>query len=131
MAYKATDGSLHTNASSMRKANMKSESMASKAAPAEDMEQDNESEPQEPQEPSEVVAEHGPAEMVTVSHKDGKHKVTSTHKGGHKHTSEHESASDAHDAAKTLSGVAPAQDDESDDADAAPANGPMQAMMGQ
>jgi hypothetical protein len=57
------------------------------------------------QDPHQVVAEHGPAEEVTVNHdhESGMHSVHSKH-GGHEHHSEHASASEAHQHATCLGG---------------------------
>lgn len=81
---------------------------------------------QDSQEPPQVVAEHGPAEKVMISHEDGKHKVTSKHPDGHKHSSEHASKSEAHDTARSLSGTDEdegAQDEMGDEMGSNPAMG--------
>lgn len=58
------------------------------------------------QSPEQVVAEHGKATSVhlTHDHKNNKHKVTSTHESGHVHESDHASAKEAHDAGSALGG---------------------------
>ena len=63
--------------------------------------------------PSEVVAEHGKAHKVTVSHdhESSKHSVESHHEDGHVHKSDHESAEEAHDHAKQLAGVTEGSND--------------------
>ena len=57
-----------------------------------------------------VVAEHGPAHKVVISHdeKSGRHVVTSHHHDGHVHTNVHENAADAHKEGSDLAGVPPA-----------------------
>jgi hypothetical protein len=65
--------------------------------------------------PSAVVAEHGPANDVHITHDHaaGKHHVTSTHEDGHVHESEHASAEEAGEHAKMLgSGGGEEQPDE-------------------
>ena len=49
--------------------------------------------------PSEVVAEHGPAQVVTYhhDHDGGEHKVSSVHEDGHHHESVHSSAAEAYE----------------------------------
>jgi hypothetical protein len=53
-----------------------------------------------------VVAEHGPAQSVTVHHSKDRHHVVSHH-SGHVHTSDHATAQEAHDTASTLGGAQP------------------------
>lgn len=62
--------------------------------------------------PAQVVAEHGPANDVHVTHDHatGKHHVTSTHEDGHVEESDHGSAAEAHDHAKALSEDAGSQE---------------------
>ena len=54
--------------------------------------------------PKAVVAEHGPATSIHVTHdhKNKKHHVTSTHTSGHVHDSDHAAARDAHSHAAAL-----------------------------
>lgn len=54
--------------------------------------------------PSQLAAEHGPAETVTIQHGDGGHTVDSTHPDGHTHHSDHASAGEAAEHAKMLLG---------------------------
>ena len=63
------------------------------------------------QDPSQVIEQHGPAQTVTIEHQGDQHTVRSTHADGHEHSSKHSSAEEAHQAAKTLSGV----DEQADD----------------
>jgi hypothetical protein len=59
-----------------------------------------------PHQLSQVVSEHGPAKHVTVSQVEGgKYHVSTRHEDGFKHESDHDSGSDAFDAAGALSGV--------------------------
>ena len=54
-----------------------------------------------------VVAEHGPAHKVVISHdhKAGRHTVQSHHRDGHMNTSNHEAAAEAHEEARKLAGA--------------------------
>jgi hypothetical protein len=52
---------------------------------------------------AQVVAEHGPAHEIHITHSEGSHSVESHHGDGHVHRSEHASASEAHDHARDLS----------------------------
>jgi len=56
--------------------------------------------------PKQVVAKHGKASSVSVTHdyKANKHQVVSTHPDGHVHTSDHPSSKDAHNEAQQLAG---------------------------
>jgi hypothetical protein len=68
-----------------------------------------------------VAAEHGPAENVTIhhDHQGGKHVVVSRHPDGHMNLSQHKSHTEAHEAAKQLSGPANEENtDKSANADA-------------
>lgn len=58
--------------------------------------------------PHEVVAEHGKATdiHITHDHEAGKHHVTSIHEDGHMNESDHDSADEAHEHAKELAGDA-------------------------
>jgi hypothetical protein len=62
--------------------------------------------PEQNEKPEQVVAKHGPATTIHVTHdrKANKHHVVSTHADGHVHTSDHASADEAHKAAGALSG---------------------------
>jgi|ERR1039458_1803993 hypothetical protein len=57
--------------------------------------------------PEQVVAAHGPATEVHITHDhaSGQHHVHSKHEDGHEHHSEHGSAEEAHSAAGTLAGA--------------------------
>ena len=65
----------------------------------------------EPEEksPEAVVAKHGPATSVHITHDHtaGKHHVTSTHPDGHVHESDHASSKEANDAGSQLGGGTP------------------------
>lgn len=127
MAFKSKDGSEWTNASAARKQDMRGDSkpLGKVAAPvADEPETDTES-----QEPSAVVAEHGPAHQVLITHKEGSHKIKSKHKDGHTHESEHTSAEDAHMAAKQLAGVGESAAPEDETGDELHGN-PAASMMG-
>lgn len=65
------------------------------------------------EDPAAIVAQHGPAVEVTVTHKHdaGKHRVHSSHPDGHSTESDHGSAEEAHDHGKALSVDAGQQDD--------------------
>jgi hypothetical protein len=141
MAYLAKDKTPFTNASSMRSHDMKISAKPAVGAPkpeakpkseaTNEMDAEREKPMDESQDPSEVVAEHGPAEEVTVSHKDGQHKVMSKHADGHKHTSEHASASEAHDAAQQLSGGDQSQEEPAEQDNSDMGGSAMNSMMGQ
>ena len=64
-----------------------------------------------------MVAEHGPAHKVVISHdeKSGRHVVTSHHKDGHVHSNVHEHAHKAHDEARQLAAVPPAGKEENEE----------------
>jgi hypothetical protein len=79
----------------------------------------------ESEDPSEVVANHGPAEKVMITHTEGKHTVKSKHSDGHSHTSEHASKSEAHEAGKQLAGADDEGQDEMGDDES---SNPMAAM---
>ena len=64
-----------------------------------------------------MVAEHGKAHKVVISHdeKTGRHTVTSHHKDGHMHSVTHENAAEAHKEGRKLAGVpADGQDEDHD-----------------
>ena len=67
-------------------------------------EQEGMKEAPEQEKPEQVVAKHGPANTVHVTHdrKAKKHHVVSTHADGHVHSSDHGSASEAHSHAAAL-----------------------------
>lgn len=70
------------------------------------------------EDPAAVVAEHGPAVEVTVTHDHdaGKHHVHSSHSDGHSTESDHPSAEEAHDHGKALAtGGEPMDDAGGDD----------------
>jgi len=69
-------------------------------------EQEGQKEAPEQEKPDQVVAKHGKANTIHVTHdrKANKHHVVSTHADGHVHTSDHASAKEAHDAATQLAG---------------------------
>ena len=79
-------------------------------------EQEGAQEGAEPQEPTQIVAKHGRATSVNITHdhKNKKHHVTSTHERGHVHQSDHASAAEAHNHATALAGSdqAPAEGQE-------------------
>jgi hypothetical protein len=64
--------------------------------------------------PHEVVAEHGPAHTVRISHSENGHKVTSSHDDGFEHTMSHGSAREAHDSASKLALEAGGEDQNRD-----------------
>jgi hypothetical protein len=132
VAYTSKSGNKFTNAGMARKDDMRSASMASAAAtekqnmkanPSESRENDP-SDQHETEQPSEVVAAHGPATQVLIKHEGGKHKVKSKHEDGHVHESEHNSAAEAHDAAKTLGGGDDAPEEDADMEPSAPSASP-------
>lgn len=140
MAHTAADGSKWTNAAQARKVPGKkqgdgkqpvsrfSKPEAPRQPTAEPVTGSPESSAEptsgmEDQDASQVVAEHGPAQEVTVKHEGDQHTVTSTHADGHKHHSKHASAEEAHQAASQLAGAAPEQAPE------VPGMNPAQAMM--
>jgi hypothetical protein len=61
--------------------------------------------------PEAVVAKHGPASSVHITHDRAanKHHVTSVHKNGHVHNSDHASAQEANDAGSKLGGAGQAE----------------------
>jgi len=64
---------------------------------------------------AQVVAAHGPAHEIHITHGEGSHSVESHHGDGHVHHSEHGSASEAHDHARELA----SNDDGSSEEDSA------------
>lgn len=73
--------------------------------------------------PHEVVAEHGPAHTVTVTHEGGKHSVETEHKDSHVHEAEYDSPEEAHKAAKQLAGLDENEEGVSENEEAAEAGG--------
>jgi hypothetical protein len=69
-----------------------------------------------------VVAEHGAAHKVVISHdhKAGRHTVTSHHNDGHVHTNVHDKAHKAHDEARKLAAAEAEKKEESKEETAAP-----------
>jgi hypothetical protein len=57
------------------------------------------------QDPAQALADHGPANSVSIEHSGDKHTVRSTHADGHEHRSTYDSPESAHEAAATLAGV--------------------------
>ena len=118
MAHKASDGSMHTNFSHMKKheAGLTAAKKAGPASPAgrqslktasgmDEEEKGGENDVSE-QPIHEVVAEHGPAHEVHITHdhEANTHHVESKH-GTKTHHSDHESAEDAHEHGKAAAGL--------------------------
>lgn len=87
MSFKANDGKSFGNRQKMNAYNSRSQ-----AEPQQESEPMNDGDSDDIES---VVAQHGPASKVEISHEGEKHSVTSHH-GGHKHHSEHGSAEEAH-----------------------------------
>ena len=141
MAHTAADGSKWTNAAQARRVPGKAQGdgrqpvskFSKPEAPRQPTAEpvsggketpDTQEPEQDDQDPATTVAEHGPAQEVTVKHEGDRHTVTSTHADGHKHHSKHASAEEAHQAASQLAGAGRPQQ--------APEMGgmnPVQAMM--
>ena len=107
MAFKAKDGSSHTNRDTMKRAD--ASHMAKQPSPAAGVMEHGEPDGDEGMgapDVHSVVDQHGPAQEVHVQHDhaSGRHHVMSMHQDGHQHESDHASAGEAHDAGKCLSG---------------------------
>jgi hypothetical protein len=108
MAFKAKDGKPFANRQQMKAYDERPK----KAAPtAENGEAAGGEDEAMPQDIHEMVAEHGPAEKVEITHSEGKHAKVSHH-GGKKHMSEHASAEEAHQHGMIAAGVSPEEQQE-------------------
>lgn len=103
MSFKATDGKSFGNRQKMNAYNSRSTRSLRPEQP-EEQAQPEEGAPGEGQDLESVMAQHGPAQKVEISHEGGKHHMTSHH-GGHKHHSEHQSAEEAHMEGAKAAGV--------------------------
>jgi hypothetical protein len=67
-----------------------------------------------------VVAEHGPAHKVNITHDHAanKHSMQSHHEGGHVHESHHGTAEEAHEEGKAAAGIASTEEPEKEEAGA-------------
>jgi len=83
--------------------------------------EDHEQQDGQSEDPEQVVAEHGKANELKITHDDeqGTHHVHSKHQDGHTTHSQHSSAQEAHTHAASLAGVEPGQTE----AEAAPIGG--------
>jgi len=115
MAFKAKDGKAFGNRQQMKAYDERGGSAEKSAMPDEHQEPDGDE--NQPEDIHEMVAAHGPAEKVEITHAEGKHTKTSHH-GGKKHVSHHDSAEEAHHAGMTAAGVG---EQEPDGDEAAPA----------
>jgi hypothetical protein len=108
MGFKAKDGKQFGNHQQMKAYDER----APKKNPAPTAENDEAGSGEEemPQDIHEMVAQHGPAEKVEISHHEGKHTKVSHH-GGKEHTSEHASAEEAHQHGMMAAGVEPGQEE--------------------
>lgn len=118
MAFKAKDGKSFGNRQQQKayderpaQSGAKKESKSAERAEHAEAGGENEGAEQSPQDIHEMVAQHGPAEKVEISHAEGKHTKVSHH-GGKTHTSEHASAEEAHQHGMTAAGVEPQQEEQ-------------------
>jgi hypothetical protein len=104
MAHTASDGRSFTNLPPMRQ-HQRGLDSKSKVDPLKMPGQGGGEEGGGAEDPAAVVAEHGPAIEVHVSHdrSANKHHVHSEHEDGHATESDHGSSDEAHDHAKALS----------------------------
>lgn len=114
MAFNAKDGKAFGNRQQMKAYD---ERAPKKSKPAEQGGEVQHNEPDGDEAESsdmpihEMIAQHGPAEKVEISHSEGKHTKVSHH-GGRKHMSEHASAEEAHHHGMMAAGVEPAEQEE-------------------
>jgi hypothetical protein len=107
MAFTAKDGKAFGNRQQQKAYDERAPKKESKPMPENANEAgENENGENSPEDIHEMVAEHGPAEKVEISHAEGKHTKVSHH-GGKMHKSEHASAEEAHHAGMTAAGVEP------------------------
>lgn len=113
MAFKAKDGKSFGNRQQMQAYDERPPKKETKAMPDEqDGAGGEENSPENSeQDIHEMVAQHGPAEKVEISHADGRHTKVSHH-GGKTHKSEHASAEEAHHHGMTAAGVEPGEQEE-------------------
>lgn len=108
MAFKAKDGSLHTNHSTMKNADMR---FGAKSAPAAISQADGMGDEDEmmdqPEDGAAMAQQHGPATEVRIhhDHEQGKHSVHTSHPDGHESDTEHASPDEAHKFASDAAGV--------------------------
>ena len=109
MAFQAKDGKSFGNRQQMKAYDERPPKKDAKAMPEENNEPDGDE--GAPEDIHEMVAQHGPAEKVEISHAEGKHTKVSHH-GGKTHKSEHASAEEAHHHGMTAAGVEPGEQEE-------------------
>jgi hypothetical protein len=111
MAFKSKDGKSFGNRQRQTAYDERPAKKEAKAEPTEHQEPDGDE--QSPQDIHEMVAQHGPAEKIEITHDHaaGKHTVVSHH-GGKTHKSEHASAHEAHAHAMTAAGAEPMQEEQ-------------------
>ena|ERR1700735_3036015 len=125
MAFAAKDGKQFGNRQQMKAYDERPPKKDAKATPNADEQDESGGEENSPQDIHEMVAEHGPAEKVEISHAEGKHTKVSHH-GGATHKSEHASAKEAHQHGMTAAGVEPGEQDEQEPAQSAAGAGAVQ-----
>lgn len=105
MAFKAKDGSLHTNMSTMKNADMRFGAKKPAMSQADGMGDDDQG--GDPQDGAAIEAEHGPAVEIQIHHDHdaGTHKVHAEHPDGHSHDTDHASADEAYKFAADVAGV--------------------------
>jgi hypothetical protein len=111
MGFAAKDGKTFGNRQQQRAYDERAPKKETKAMPDEQDGQAGENEENSPDDIHEMVAQHGPAEKVEISHSEGKHSKVSHH-GGQMHKSEHGSAAEAHHHGMMAAGVEPTEQDE-------------------
>jgi hypothetical protein len=109
MAFNAKDGKPFGNRQQMKAYDERAPKKETKAMP-EQSEPDGDEGESSDMPIHEMVAQHGPAEKVEISHSEGKHTKVSHH-GGKKHMSEHASAEEAHHHGMMAAGVEPGQEE--------------------
>lgn len=102
MAFQAKDGSKHTNHETMKQAD--SRQMAKAPQQTMQAEPDGDEMGGGPEDGAAVAQQHGPANMVEVTHMGNQHHVMSQHPDGHVHESDHGDAAMAHAHAGKLAG---------------------------
>jgi hypothetical protein len=127
MAFQAKDGKSFGNRQQMKAYDERPPKKDAKAMPDEQDETGGEG--NTPEDIHEMVAQHGPAEKVEISHSEGKHTKVSHH-GSATHKSEHASAKEAHQHGMIAAGVEPGEQDEQEPAQSAAGTGAVQQAGG-
>lgn len=121
MAFKAKDGSRHTNRNTMVAADARFDSKQpikkigggggrQAAGDSGMLGEPEDGQGADEQDGAALAAEHGPAEVLEVTHRGGHH-VHAEHPDGHAHDTEHESAGAAHKFAADCAGCGEGEPD--------------------